>query len=471
MLFISSFSLVQPIITNSPSPYLTVVAEGKSNVNVISFIGSGDGCRYTVETTQTSGVIPLTASNNLSSANYGITWGHYNTGTITYHITGCTTSPSPNGDYSKTYPILNIPANISGSANLSCGVQTVTYSVPPVANANSYEWTIPSGWTVSGSSTSNSITLQTNIDGGGDVNVKAVNGDVKTSSNTISVSRPQLTAPTVSNYGTLQGVYAGGYFDRVLCGTTTIEVTGGNATSYEWQTTGGVSASSTTSTASISASSDGTIKVYPVSACGTAVGTSNYALLNIYTGSPGTPTFTADGDGNSFVNMCAGNSKYLVANSDRAASFGFQLLNGSASLISSGGNTATFNTYNTGTFRVQASATNCNGSGSNTKYINVISCSRAYTVGPNPASSSLSVVYEKDTPTDLMPDNIRLLDNNMKEYFSKDVKSKIKSKEMTGYTIDIDVSKAPRGEYYLHITNENHPDKDKRLEKLKVILQ
>ena len=41
-LFISSLCLGQPIITNSPSPYLTVVAEGKANVNVISFIGSGD---------------------------------------------------------------------------------------------------------------------------------------------------------------------------------------------------------------------------------------------------------------------------------------------------------------------------------------------------------------------------------------------------------------------------------------------
>ena len=348
-LFISSLCLGQPIITNSPSPYLTVVAEGKANVNVISFIGSGDGCRYTVETTQTSGAIPLTASNNLNSANYGITWGHYSTGTITYHITGCTTSPSPNGDYSKTYPILNIPANVSGSTNLSCGVQTVSYSVPSVANANSYEWTIPSGWTVSGSSTSNSITLQTNIDGGGDVNVKAVNGDVKTSSNTISVSRPQLTTPSVSNYGTLQGVNSGGYFDRILCGTTTIEITGGNGTSYDWQTTGGVSANSTTSTASISASSDGTIKVYPVSACGSAVGTDNYALMNIKTGTPGTPTFLADGDGNSFVNMCAGNSKYLVVNSDRANSFNFQLLNGSASLLYYGGNTASFSASNTGT--------------------------------------------------------------------------------------------------------------------------
>lgn len=70
-----------------------------------------------------------------------------------------------------------------------------------------------------------------------------------------------------------------------------------------------------------------------------------------------------------------------------------------------------------------------------------------------------------------MPNNIKLFDIKMKEHFSKDVKNKIKNKEMSGYTIDIDVSKAPRGEYYLHITNENHPDKDKKLEKIRVVLQ
>ncbi len=352
---------------------------------------------------------------------------------------------------------------------------TVSSSIPDTNPSVSlvYSWIFPSGWSPSTATTSiNSVNVIPNASGEGNISVSVRRSDGTTSKSAIiSITRPQFTSPTISNYGTLQGVYAGGYFDRVFCGTTTIEVTGGNGTSYDWQTTGGVSVSSTTSTASISASSDGTIKVYPVSACGSAVGTNNYALVNIFVGSPNTPTFTADGDGNSFVNMCAGNSKYLVANSDRAASFDFQLLNGSASLITQGSNSAVFNTYNTGTFRVQAFANNCNGSGSNTKYINVINCSNGYRVGPNPASNSLSVTYDKETPTDLMPDNIKLLDGKMKEYFSKDVKNKVKNKEMSGNTIEIDVSKAPRGEYYLHITNENHPDKDKRLEKIRVVLQ
>ena len=242
-----------------------------------------------------------------------------------------------------------------GGQVLGCATNnlTVSSSIPDTDPSVSlvYSWSFPSGWSPStATTTTNSVSVAPNLNGGGNINVSVRRSDGTTSkSANISVSRPQFTSPTVSNYGTLQGVYSGGYFDRVLCGTTTIEVTGGNGTSYDWQTTGGVSANSTTSTSSISASSDGTIKVYPVSACGSAVGTDNYALTNIKTGTPGTPTFLADGDGNSFVNMCAGNSKYLVVNSDRANSFDFQLLNGSASLLYYGGNTASFSASNTGT--------------------------------------------------------------------------------------------------------------------------
>lgn len=361
-------------------------------------------------------------------------------------------------------------------ANLPCTATALSIScATPTTFPNSsikYHWSLPSGWTPAGGVTTtytNSISVTTNVAGGGTISVYATRTDGTTPQQaSITVTRPQFTVPTISNYGTTQGVWGSGVTDRIMCGTTTFEVTGGNATSYNWVTTGGVSASSTTSSASVSATGDGTIKVYPVSTCGQGT---TYALANIRYGAPGTPSFIADGDGNSFVNMCAGNSKYLVVNSDRANSYNFQLLNGSASLLWYGSNSASFTSYNTGVFRVEAGATNCSGYGSNTKYINVINCSSGYRIGPNPATSTLTISYDNDTPTELMPDNIKLLDIKMKEYYSVDVKNKIKSKDITGTTIDIDVNKVPRGEYYLHITNKNHPDKEKRMEKVRVILQ
>lgn len=367
-----------------------------------------------------------------------------------------------------------IESGNGGTQNLPCGTNalTISCSIPETNPSVSlvYDWTFPSGWSPTSVQTStNTVAVIPNVNTGGLIKVSVHRTDgTTTKTASINATRPQFTTPTVSNYGTSQGVYGVGVSDRVLCGTTTFQVTGGNGTSYSWQTTGGVSASSTTASATVSASSDGTVKVFPVSVCGTGT---TYALVNIKTGAPGIPKFTADGDSNSFVNMCAGNSKYLVVNSNKANSYSFQLLNGTANLITSGSNSATFNTYNTGVFRVEARATNCNGYGSNTKYINVINCSSAFSVSPNPTSSTLTVAYDKETPIDLMPDNIKLLNGEMKEFYSADIKNKIKRKELIGTTIDIDVNKLPRGEYYLHITNENHPDKDKKLEKIRVLLQ
>lgn len=370
--------------------------------------------------------------------------------------------------------INGVESGNGGTQNLSCSsnVLTVSCSVPETNPSVSlfYDWIFPSGWSPSTVQTStNSVPVFPSTTGNGTITVNVRRSDGTTvKTGTLNVTRPEFTVPTISNYGTTQGVWGSGVTDRIICGTTTFEVTGGNGTSYNWVTTGGVSASSTTSSASVSATGDGTIKIYPVSTCGQ--GTS-YALANIKYGAPGTPSFIADGDGNSFVNMCAGNSKYLVVNSDRANSYNFQLLNGSASLLWYGSNSASITSYNTGVFRVEAGATNCSGYGSNTKYINVINCSSGYRIGPNPATSTLTISYDNETPTELMPDNIKLLDIKMKEYYSVDVKNKIKSKDMAGTTIDIDVNKVPRGEYYLHITNKNHPDKGKRMEKVIVILQ
>ncbi|MDI9858292.1 T9SS type A sorting domain-containing protein [Flectobacillus roseus] len=274
--------------------------------------------------------------------------------------------------------------------------------------------------------------------------------------------------PVITSTGSAQ-TFSNGV---LLCSPTNFTVNSSGATSYLWQNSGGVSANgSTSSSAYITATSSGTISVTSFNSfCN--VQSSGSANISVGYGVPSNVSFTADGDGGSFINMCSGNSKFLSVNANFSSSYNFQLLNGSASLLYYGGNTASFTAYNTGTYRIEASASNCFGSGSNTKYINVINCSSsAYTVGPNPASSSISVTYEKDTPTDLMPDNIKLFDSKMTEYFSEDIKSNIKSKKITGYAIEIDVSKIPRGEYYLHITNKNHPETDKRLEKLKVILQ
>jgi subtilisin-like proprotein convertase family protein len=64
-----------------------------------------------------------------------------------------------------------VPSAIAGGS-LICPNVSLTYSIAPVAGASSYSWTLPPGWT--GNSTSNSISVTTNGNGG-ILKVKAAN--------------------------------------------------------------------------------------------------------------------------------------------------------------------------------------------------------------------------------------------------------------------------------------------------------
>jgi len=65
------------------------------------------------------------------------------------------------------------PGAITGNDSVLC-TQTLVYSVAPVADAESYEWTLPAGWTFNSDSTVNSITVISN-GAGGVISVRAFN--------------------------------------------------------------------------------------------------------------------------------------------------------------------------------------------------------------------------------------------------------------------------------------------------------
>jgi hypothetical protein len=156
------------------------------------------------------------------------TAGNY---TITYTIAaagGCTASSA-----SQTITIVNqlaTPTAISGITSNSCGTSK-TFSITAIAGASSYQWTIPTGVTVVGSSTGTSITLSfpSNFTSGS-LGVRAIasNG---CNSNVYSVvlSGPpaQPGTITVSNINT-----------STRTATATIAAVTG-ATSYTWSGTGG----------------------------------------------------------------------------------------------------------------------------------------------------------------------------------------------------------------------------------------
>jgi subtilisin family serine protease len=97
-----------------------------------------------------------------------------------------------------------LPANagtISGTATVCQGQNTVTYTVPTIANATSYIWTLPSG--ASGTSTTNSITVNYGTSAiSGNITVKGTNtcGNGATSTLVITVNSTPTT-PIISLTG------------------------------------------------------------------------------------------------------------------------------------------------------------------------------------------------------------------------------------------------------------------------------
>ncbi|MEJ8803942.1 Ig-like domain-containing protein [Pontibacter sp. H249] len=89
---------------------------------------------------------------------------------------------------------------ITGPANVCQGSQA-TFSVAPITNATTYQWSVPSSASIVGNATGNQITVNFPTVTSGNISVSGVNscGAVGTG-NTLSVTvNPALNAPTVAN--------------------------------------------------------------------------------------------------------------------------------------------------------------------------------------------------------------------------------------------------------------------------------
>ena len=126
---------------------------------------------------------------------------------------------------------------------LCAGEKAVTYTVPAVENALTYEWSLPNGAT--GSSTTNSITVDYSTTAvSGNISVKAKNDCNETALATLAVT----VKPLVGTIGTITGentVCAGS--KAVIYSIPAVE----NALSYEWTLPTGVSGTSTISSITV----------------------------------------------------------------------------------------------------------------------------------------------------------------------------------------------------------------------------
>ena len=152
------------------------------------------------------------------------------------------------------------PGSVTGGASV-CQGSSQNYSVLPVANATSYTWTLPSGW--SGSSTTNSIVTTIGTSGG---NICVVANNACGSS-----AQNSCQNVSVSNVPTQPGTMTGTASPCQGIAQTYSVATVAGASSYTWAMPSGWTGSSTTNTITVTpTATSGTVCVTAVNSCGSS---------------------------------------------------------------------------------------------------------------------------------------------------------------------------------------------------------
>ena len=183
---------------------------------------------------------------------------------------GCTNTT---GGVTATITITPTPAQpgtITGTATQCPGLTGRIYSIAAVTNATSYNWTVPSGWTITAGAGTTSITVTTGTAGqNGNVSVRSQNACGNSSYRTLAVTVSNATpAQPAAITGT--ATQCPGLTGRIY---SIAAVT--NATTYNWTVPAGWAITAGAGTTSItvttgSAGQNGNIAVTAQNSCGTS---------------------------------------------------------------------------------------------------------------------------------------------------------------------------------------------------------
>ncbi|MBS1616776.1 MAG: T9SS type A sorting domain-containing protein [Bacteroidetes bacterium] len=247
-------------ITTYSSPYLVRVGAAQpGNIAGRSSSCNGDTATYSVAGipghsyawTLPSGWTGSSTSNIIHVVMNG-------TGTISVIATGCggTSVARTKNILAGTAPLA--PISISGKINVCAGT-VQGYKVPKVATAQSYTWTLPSGW--SGSSATDSISVLAGT-AGGSILVKANNG----CGSSANQSKAIAVISALANPGTItSSAGTGPYCSGQLYSFSINPVLG--ATYYIWTLPSGWTGTNTGTSIQTYAGNSGQISVKAYVAC------------------------------------------------------------------------------------------------------------------------------------------------------------------------------------------------------------
>ena len=266
-------------------------------------------------------------------------------------------------------PLPAMPSAIAGNNSICSGTSQL-YFVSAAANAASYTWTIPGGW--SGSSTTDSINVST-INTGGTMSVVSNNGCGSSSAQTLAISVTSIPTTPLSISGSTS-----------LCGATVTSysvapVSG--AASYTWSLPAGwPGTSSTNSINTTSGATGGTISVTADNACGS----STAQTINVTSGSSAATPAVISGPST----VCSGNASYTVINDTNATSYTWTIPGGWSGTSTTDSIYTTVGT-NAGTITVVANS-NCGSSSPQTLNVSL-------GIPPAQPSSMLGVTHLCDS--------------------------------------------------------------------------
>ncbi|KAA5549086.1 ice-binding family protein [Adhaeribacter rhizoryzae] len=253
-------------ITNAPEQPLTIsgilnqCAGNTGSKYKIDAIPDATSYTWTVPTdwkiTAGQGTTTITVTAGKESGNISVT-----------AVNGCGSSKASTVVVTSATTPTPAPGQIRTSQVLACiGQENITYTIEPIANANSYNWAVPADWTITAGQGTTSITVIAGSKAGS-VSVKAVNGCGESDASSISVNPGQTPAVEV-------GVVTG---EPMVCTGTknliyTIEPVPG-AITYTWEVPAGwaITNGQNTNTITVTAgSTSGLISVTAASTCATS---------------------------------------------------------------------------------------------------------------------------------------------------------------------------------------------------------
>ncbi|SFX14080.1 beta strand repeat-containing protein [Cytophaga hutchinsonii] len=162
---VCNFTTCQAVTITVNSPATAVAGSdismcaGSTAVPIIAGSSAANTSGITWTSNGTAGTI--SAPTSLTNAKYTPSPADIAAGSRTVTLTATGQGACPNVTSTKTITIISSPAAIgtlTGTATV-CKEQTITYSIPSVANAASYNWTVPTGAAITAGTGTTSITV------------------------------------------------------------------------------------------------------------------------------------------------------------------------------------------------------------------------------------------------------------------------------------------------------------------------